>query len=118
MRNELILLLEKHCGTIRAEAEQIDVCMQHLGADSNDEQMQRAIYLVHKIKGGSGALGFMPLSDAANRLEYALRDLDTQADRDAGIADIRQLSAHFQQEVRLLDPATSALHQSEAMNGS
>lgn len=118
MRNELVALLEKHCGTIRSEAENIDDCMREMGPNSGDEDIQKTIYLVHKIKGSAGALGFLPLSSTAHDLEYALRDLDEKPNRNDGLAEIQQLSALFQDEISQLDPVASALHQSAAMGKS
>lgn len=115
MRDELIALLEKHSGTLRSEATKIETYLQNFGPDADNDQIQTTIYLVHKIKGSSGALGFLPLSKSANTLEYALRDLNDRQDRDLGIAEIHQLSAAFQQEIRDLDPEASTLFQSEIM---
>lgn len=115
MRNELIILLEKHCGTVRAEAAEIDICFDAFTPEPDEETLKRTIFLVHKIKGSSGALGFPDLSGAAHALEYALRNLHLQENLAGPLSDIHALSDTLQNRVLEMTPETSSLHKSSVM---
>lgn len=115
MRDKIIALLERHCGTIRSEADEIEACFQNFGPEPDDDQLQKTIYLVHKIKGSSGSLGFLPLSKVAHTLEYALRELDEKQSRDLALAEIHQLSVVLQDKILEMKPEASSLHQSAIM---
>ena len=99
MRDKIIALLERHCGTIRAEAIEIDACFRSFGTVTQGDHIEKTIYLVHKIKGSSGSLGFLALSNAAHTLEYALRDLDEQPDRAQAFDKIAPLCTALQRVV-------------------
>jgi len=115
VRNELITLLEKHCSTVWLEAAEIETCFQGFAPNPDDSTLQKTIFLVHKIKGSSGALGFPGLSGAAHTLEYALRDLHAQEDNDLALVEIHKLSETLQSEVLRVTPEQSSLHQSSVM---
>lgn len=115
MWDELMPLIERHCGTIRAEANEIRTCIRDLRSELDHDQVQRTIYLVHKIKGGTGSLGFLSLSEAAHNLEYALRDLDEVNDHEPALANIRQLSIALQQHIFEMKPEKSNLLESAIM---
>ena len=75
MINRLRALIARHCETLKHDLIEIghDVkLITTLGTASSD-QVQQAISRAHKLKGGSGTIGFHEVSETAAKLEVALK---------------------------------------------
>lgn len=110
MRDKILALLKRHCRTIRDEAAQIDACVGQLAHDSDPAAFERAKFLVHRMKGSSGSLGFLPLSQSAELLETALKTAGAAQDREAAIGNISALNAQMQLCVSETTPEASHLY--------
>lgn len=105
MQEQMIALIERHCQTIKQEAVEIDRSLGRLGSSSKEENIDQARYLVHKIKGSSGTLGFLALSQSAQALEDALRVEISALDT----AQIRNLNGVMQGQISGMAPQKSIL---------
>jgi HPt (histidine-containing phosphotransfer) domain-containing protein len=87
IRDELTAVLVRHRGWLAVRIEQIAACIDASTARSQaaDHRLAHALELVHQIKGTSGSVGFVEVSQAAEALESHLKSM--AAEPDAGPAD-------------------------------
>nr|WP_321526888.1 Hpt domain-containing protein [uncultured Cohaesibacter sp.] len=75
MIERLRALIARHCETLRRELVEIELSIDTLCQDpeASDELKRHAIARSHKLKGGSGTIGFKDISASAARLERLLK---------------------------------------------
>ena len=77
MQEQLRALIERHCLTLVSEAAAVRACLARLADPAADRAavVAEGTGLAHKIKGSSGSIGFGEISQAAQALEFYLREL-------------------------------------------
>jgi HPt (histidine-containing phosphotransfer) domain-containing protein len=75
MIERLRALIARHCESLRRELVEIELGVDTLCQDpeASDELKRHAIARSHKLKGGSGTIGFKDISASAARLERLLK---------------------------------------------
>ena len=75
MIDQLRKLIARHCETLQREVMEIEQSVTTIlsETDPSAEHVQLAIAKAHKLKGGSGTIGFQEISETAAGLERALK---------------------------------------------
>lgn len=109
MHDKMSAILIRHCQTVRLEAEAVDRSFEGLGEEPSDWDATKATFLLHRIKGSSGSLGFPLVSEAARVLEDRLSDVDFGEIDGPTLAEIARLQLHLQAQVDAMTPENSTL---------
>lgn len=111
LKAKLFLLVEKHCATIRSEAQAINSLMHSAENGQNSDSFQKIFFLTHKLKGSSGTMGFMQVSHIAEQLEDQLKGyIDAKKLPLAQeYARLQSLNHELQKSVACTHPNQSAL---------
>nr|WP_319515455.1 Hpt domain-containing protein [uncultured Cohaesibacter sp.] len=75
MIDQLRKLIARHCETLQREEREIEQTVTEILAseEPSPELVQQAIAKAHKLKGGSGTIGFRDISETAAGLERTLK---------------------------------------------
>ena len=109
MRDQILALVTHHCDTIRQEASEIAELMSH-GAASLDANRAALESKVHKLKGGSGTIGFVEISSVALQMELVLREDKCRPLDPDEVERLQQENARLQAMVRDITPDQSTLY--------
>ena len=114
-QEQMRILIETHCSTLRDEAAMVQDCLDGLGDMSDDPRLivAEGVGYAHHIKGSSGTIGFGDISEIAKSLEHHLRAMD-QLDKPPTLEDIevaRELSKKLSDAVATLKPEQSTLYE-------
>lgn len=110
MREELRALIERHCVTIARSTAELATLLKRA---PDNESLTPALAITHEIRGSSGSIGFINVSEAAAELELALKALDSESDGPGpwkrAIASLESL----EHTTRALRPEHSRLYDSD-----
>lgn len=109
MREQIMDLVSRHCETLRREAADIAVDMETT-AHGRFAACDDLIAKVHKLKGGSGTIGFAEVSRAAQCMEDALRACQIRSPGPEQIQGLKRLHDALQDCVSRIEPTQSALY--------
>jgi len=116
IQGELRQLITRHCATLGREAGALESALESLYEADGDPflAMQAAAGHAHKIKGSSGTIGFMPVSEKAKVLEQLLRGMqnDLTMLTEGNLEMAHKLCADLNQTVARLQPTDSTLYYS------
>nr|WP_306268768.1 Hpt domain-containing protein [Pararhizobium sp. IMCC3301] len=115
MQDKLRVLIEKHCATLKADAVALNTALVRMTERSDDSAagLSDALFVAHRLKGSSGTIGFVQVSDLAHRLEQVLIDLeDSQRPPDERQCEVvLALNETLQRSVETISVDQSALLQ-------
>ena len=95
MQEQLRALIEQHCVSLRRILSEVENCLApEAGGGPGEANLDRALGLVHQIKGSSGSIGFGEVSQSAAMLEAQLKRLRDGEFEEAGDFS-RDLSSSF-----------------------
>lgn len=103
-------MVERHCVTLRQEAQAVSDAMTGAGRleDISDRALLKAA--AHKLKGSSGSLGFLDVSQCAERLEHTVRDLENAQLDNRQVNEVVAAHDDLQSVIAEIAPEKSALY--------
>lgn len=113
---EMRILITRHCETLRLEAEAVRVALERLNVPGATGVLESSVQAAHKIKGSSGTIGFLEVSEIAADLEMALRSFAAsgQSPRGPALEGLRRHCGELVRAVSILQPEDSRLYDMEA----
>ena len=115
MQDKLRALIEKHCATLKADAVALNTALVRMtdGSDDSAAGLSDALFVAHRLKDGSGTIGFMQVSGLAHQLEQVLIELeDSRTPPDARQCDnVLALNDTLQRSVETISVDQSSLLQ-------
>lgn len=114
MQEKLRKLIDRHCtwlhDTMPALRHNLSPLLQE--GDADNDAVRAAKVISHQIKGSSGSVGFLEISEAATKLDGHIGQL-MQAEAAASPEDRQTLDAlcdELQNIVAIVEPQTSSLY--------
>ena len=109
MRDQILDLVTRHCASLRREGAEIASLVPAPGLEPGPDRAA-LVERLHKLKGGSGSIGFQEISQTAETMEARLREAGADPLDPSGREGVLALHARLQDLIARIAPEQSTLY--------
>ena len=110
MREKVLELVERHCATLRFEADALSDAFRRVETSRDPQALTALIAAAHKLKGSSGSIGFKQISDQAQIIEHLAKDSEKRQLSSPEMDQWHKGQAELQSLIAKITPHQSSLY--------